>query len=283
MDGRRTQRMHPLTDGTILGRYQVIRQAWTPAPAEAWVVLRPDTQTNHLAYRVGPFDQPDDRRRVSEWVDSMLKLRPSHVLPVDAFSFGVQRDAWLVTPYTGNQLELVRLPAVVESRGGQLPPFEVERAVAQLLDALDAGHGGGLAHGPLDSAEVLVDRHGRLTVELFGLRRRLDGLRASDAELRRDEVRSVVELGYRLLTGIDAASPPIPVSRLIRRLPRGWDAWFGVGLDPTRGFDSAAAALDALPSVDADTVEAPESGVLAMLGRLRSSLREKSGETTSAG
>ncbi len=263
----------------ILDQYQVIGEVWTPAPARAWVVLRPQTQTNHLVYHLGPFDHVDERRRLAEWVDAVARARESHLLDIESFTLGHARDAWLVAPYTGNHHDLVRLPEVVEKRGGQLPSFEVERAVGQLLDALDAAHEAGLAHGPIAPEEVLVDRRGRLTLELFALRRRLDGLRASNAELRRDEVRSIVELGYKLLTGIDAASPPIPAGRLIRRIPRGWDSWFAAGLDPTRGFDSPLAAAAALPSsIGADTAETTDTGMRAVLGRLRASLRDRASE-----
>lgn len=272
--------MSHLSRALILDQYHLITEVWTPAPAKAWAVLCHATQTNHVVYQIGPFDHPDERRRVSEWVDAVARVRPSHLLPVQSYTLGQHRDAWVVTPYTGNQHALLRLPELVESRGGQLPAFEVERAVAQLLDALDAARHAGLTHGPLDAREVLVDRHGRLWVELFGLRRRLEGLRGSNAELRRDEVRSVVELAYRLLTGIDAAWPLISPGRLVRRLPKGWDAWCATGLDPSRGFEHAAAALAALPSLAAEPAEGADSGVLSVLTRLRAARRPA--ETTDA-
>jgi hypothetical protein len=103
-------------------------------------------------------------------------------------------------------------------------------------------------HGPLGLDEVLVDRHGRVVIELLGFGRRLRGLSQGNSETVRDEIVRVCEIAYELLTGLRAEAPLIPAPRLVPRLDKAWIHWLRVGLDPSRGFESASAALAALPS-----------------------------------
>ncbi|MFG0259162.1 MAG: hypothetical protein ACF8LK_02325, partial [Phycisphaerales bacterium JB041] len=113
----------------------------------------------------------------------------------------------------------------------------------------------------------LVDRHGSLLIELYGVARALAGLEGMNGELVRDEVRSVVEIAYRLLTGIEADEPRIPVGRLVKRIPRGFEQWVETGLDPTGGYQTAQDAIDALAESKAE----PEtSRVRTVLGRFAS-------------
>ncbi len=133
-------------------------------------------------------------------------------------------------------------------RGGQLSPDEAERAVTQLLEAVESAHTAGVRHGPIGLAEVLIDRRGSLLVELYGLERAMRGLGAGDAELARDEVRSVVEIGYQLITGLRAEAPLIPADRLVKKLDVLWARWLAHGLDPAGGFETVDEAIAALPS-----------------------------------
>jgi hypothetical protein len=114
--------------------------------------------------------------------------------------------------------------------------------------------------------EILVDRRGSLLVELYGVARAMDTLARPSLETLRDEVRSVVEIGYQLVTGLRAEHPLIPAGRLVRKLDAGWDQWLARGLDPSGGFDSADGALAALPGARPN-VEVSNSArsVLALL------------------
>jgi hypothetical protein len=103
-------------------------------------------------------------------------------------------------------------------------------------------------------------------LELYGVARVLQGLDHANSELVRDEVRSIVEIAYRLVTGLPADEPRIPASRLARRLPRAFDEWLEEGLHPTAGFQTAEEALSKLPH---RRPEPEPSRVRTVLGRLR--------------
>ena len=139
------------------------------------------------------------------------------------------------------------LARLLEEKGGRMPPSETERALSHLLIGVQGAHGVGLVHGPLRADEVLVDRRGSASIELYGLARRLhpDHTQGDIDARRAEEVASLVRLGYRLLTGLEPADRAIPASRLVKRLDRRWDAFFVRGLGD--GFAGAADALAHLP------------------------------------
>ncbi|MCL4740638.1 MAG: hypothetical protein KJZ54_00380 [Phycisphaerales bacterium] len=263
--------MSPQPVRVSLGPYVLVRQLTDGRLGERWLSLHERNQTSHTLHRFPPSHDKAEQRRLLEAFETLSAFRHAHVLPIGEFSFAGDGRGWLVTPYTGNQEGLVTLADVLEAKGGQLGPYEAERAAAHLLEAFEAAHAVGLHHGPLSIDEVLVDRHGRVMVELFGLARRLEGLERGNAELIRDEIGSVAQLAYRLVTGLSADEPRIAAGRLNRRLPRAWDEWLEAGLDPSGGFESASSALAALPSARTDG-EPREVTVRTVIGRLRSSL-----------
>jgi len=216
-----------------------------------------------------------DLRRFVESIQNLSPVSHPHILPIEQFTLdkgGAGRGgdgAWIVTPYTGNLEGLVTLSALLEDKGGQMTPGESERALIQLLEASEYAHAAGFHHGPMSIEEVLVDRRGSLAIELYGLRRLLNGPGSVPVmEVERDEVRSIVEIGYKLLTGLSAEEPRIRADRLIQRLDRRWDDWFDQGLDPMAGFLSAGEALAALPSLRRE-VEVKPSAVRSVLGTFR--------------
>jgi hypothetical protein len=154
---------------------------------------------------------------------------------------------------------------VVRAKGDLLPASETERVVVQVLEGVAHAHRLGVCNGPLGIEQLLVDRHGSLLIELYGVERAIAGLEGLNGELVRDEVRSVAEIAYRLVTGIEADEPRIPAARLARRLPRWFEDWMEAGLDPTAGYRSAHEALERMADRRAD----PESSrVRIVLGRL---------------
>ena len=96
--------------------------------------------------------------------------------------------------------------------------------------------------------EILVDRHGRCVVEMYGVGRRVRGMVNAHPETARDEVLRVCEIAYQLITGLRAEEPLIPATRLVPKLSKAWSQWLSEGLDPSGGFGSAREALDRLPS-----------------------------------
>jgi hypothetical protein len=93
------------------------------------------------------------------------------------------------------------------------------------------------------------------------------------SEVIRDEVRSLVGLGYWLLTGLPAEDPRIEAGRLIPRLDRRWDDWFNEGLDPLGGFATAGETLAGLPGIRRGVEGRERVGpVRTVLGRMRRAL-----------
>jgi|SoiMethySBSTD1v2_1073268.scaffolds.fasta_scaffold477970_1 serine/threonine protein kinase len=263
----RVERLH-------IGPYQLVRQLEGSVPAERWLAFNQSDQTTHVAYRFKLSQDKSEQRRFIAAVEAMSPLSHPHLLPIEQFSLVVGGGAWIVTPYTGSHDGLVTLSALVRDKGGRLEPQETERALIQLLEAMEHAHSEGHVHGALRAEEILVDRRGSLSVELYGLRRRLGAMGGTAAsEVIRDEVRSLVGLGYWLLTGLPAEDPRIEAGRLIPRLDRRWDDWFNEGLDPLGGFATAGETLAGLPGIRRGVEGRERVGpVRTVLGRMRRAL-----------
>lgn len=170
--------------------------------------------------------------------------RNPHALPIDAIEAAPGGRFWIATPYTGGADGLLTLGRLLaEKHEGRMDPDEARRAIQQLLMALDFAHMRGLAHGPVALDEALVDRRGRIHVELMGVEAALTGTGAVDVGA---EVRSVVRVALELLTGVQPTSDDL--WRKAPWLSRAWRGWLSRGLQPGAGFQSAAAALASLPS-----------------------------------
>lgn len=231
------------------GPYRLLRTLDACPGADRYLALHEKRQTSHVVYRFGVFHDAAVRRRFISAVQPLACLDEPHLLPVEEYSFAADGRGWLVTPYTGSQIGLMTLSRLLSEKGGRMAPSEAQRALTHTLEAVQAAHAIGLCHGPITSDQILIDRRGSATIELYGLDHRLHAEHAQPpaAPVRRDEVASVVRLGYTLLTGLEPATPNIAPSRLVKRLDRKWDAFFTVGLDPHRGFASAGEALATLP------------------------------------
>lgn len=262
------------------GPYRLIRPL-SPLPGwERWIALHEWDDTDHVIYRHASVHDSAERRRLLESVEPVAQVSHAHLLAVEAYSFDEQDHLCLVTPYTGNQEGLVTLADLVDRRSGRLEAPEVARSVAHLLEAVGAGRAGGLSHGPLDPARILVDRRGSLRIELFGLP--LAAALEREVFTESDEVRSVAEMAVWLLTGLRQDVAPLNLSRIAGRAAKPWEAWVQAALDPVVPFDDAASALEALPGRAAvspttpdearavDRPLAPFSGVLRRFRKPRS-------------
>ncbi len=233
-----------------------------PQP-ERFLALHENNQTSHVAYRFAPMRGKAEEARLVAAVESASLLDHPHALRIEQFTFDMAGHGWVITPYPGDADGIRTLGRLLREKGGQMRPIEAERAMSQLLSVVAMAQGGSSlqppmngdgsmppraapCHGPLSMNQILVDRRGSLLVELYGLARALEQVGRPSLESMRDEVRSVVEIGYELVTGLRAEHPLIPASRLVRNLDARWDRWLMRGLDPSGGFDSAEAALCAL-------------------------------------
>lgn len=258
-----------------IGPFRLVRQLQPGILGERWLAFNESDQSDHVAHRFRLSQDRVEQRKFVAAIEALSPLVHPHLLPIEHLSLGVAGGAWVVTPYTGSHDGLVTLASLVRDKGGRMTPAETERALIQMLEAMEYAHSEGHHHGPVNPEEILVDRRGSLAIELYGLRRRLGGMAQQPAsEVARDEARSVVEIGYWLLTGLPADEPRIQAGRLIPRLDHRWDEWFNEGLDPAAGFASPSEALAAMPGMRRE-VESRErvSPVRTVLGRFRRALR----------
>lgn len=237
--------------------------------SERWLGLHERDHSSHVLHRFGPFHDRLGQKRFLTSVEQVSNLAHAHLTAIETYGMCSTGHGVVVTPYTGNKDGVVTLAGLLALKGGRLAPSECDRALTHVLEAVEYAHAEVAINGPITVDQILVDRHGSLSIELYGLGRRLRGFETNGAESRRDEVRSVVELGYRLLTGLSADEPRIPASRLVKKLSPVWERWFDRGLDGVEGFATAGEALEMLPSNCRDEARVVTSGpVKAVLSRL---------------
>lgn len=251
-----------------LGPYILMRPLAKLALAARWLAFHEVNQTSHVIYRFPVCHDNSEKRRFLSAVQAASKLVHSHVLKIEQFAFDASGGAWVVTPYIGDVEGIMSLERLLRAKGGSMVPSEAGRAIEQLLDACAAAHAAKLHHGPIRLDDVLVDRHGSLAIELYGMSRLLRGFSVGNEELVRDEIRSVAEIGYQLITALRAEEPMIPAGRLVKKLDPRWDDWFAFALDPTGGFATAEEAIAMLPARSGEVVVggAGVRSVLEILG-----------------
>ena len=252
------------------GEYTITRDLPDSPIARRVLAMEPDgrhAKVLHL-FPIRPEDaQVAVLRRA---IDNLRTINNKHVLPVEKLLLGIVHQPCAVVPYTGHQDGLIDLAMLLAEKGGHMEPGETDRLLRQVFDGLQAAHSVLLHHGAVRARDVLVDRRGTAMIEMLGVARSLEGLRGFSTEVQRDEVRSVVELGFTCLTGHDAATVGLPASKLVRRLDPAWDEFFARGLDPIDGFDTAEQAMDALPSSGFDREPASQkAGRPGLLTNLR--------------
>ncbi|MCG3121829.1 MAG: hypothetical protein GIKADHBN_00200 [Phycisphaerales bacterium] len=252
------------------GRFRLVRPLAPASYAERWLSLHEDDHSSHVVYRFAAVDKSGQRRFLSA-LERWAAVKGSHLLEIQHFSFDAVGRPCAVTPYLGNHDGLVSLRGLAAIKGGRLSPLETERAVVHVLEGLREAHSGmGACHGSLTMDELLVDRHGRVWIELYGISRALRGPVEPRPDSAQDEVRSVVEFAYELLTGLPAEEPRIAVSRLVKKIEPAWDLWLDRGLSGFDGFATPDEALTALPTVGGIIREMkPKGPVRSLFSRFR--------------
>lgn len=231
------------------GPFQIIHSLGMTRGVERFVVLCAKTDTNRLLYRFPAQSNHLQRRSRFEQMVTLSTLNHPHLLRVESASYDDRGCLCTISPYPGNHEGLVRLSDLLEQHGGKFTVPEAARAIEHLLSASAYAHAKKLIHGPVSTDQVLVDRFGSLQIELYG-HQHLERTHANaSANLRAaDEVRSIADIGYKLMTGLDNNAERIAPSRILKRLDRLWDTWFDIALDPIDGFADAQHALNALPT-----------------------------------
>lgn len=230
------------------GPYKVIRPLGTTRGVSRFVLLCTKTDTNRLLYRFPNLSQHQQRRVLFDAMVTMSTLDHPHLLRVESASYDDRGRLCVIAPYTGNHEGLVTLSDVLEQRGGKLGVIEAARAIEHLLTASVYAHQRQVAHGTISPDQILIDRFGSLQIELYAYPALGQRETPSMPPLIADEIRSIVELAYTMITGLSPNADRLGATRVIRKLDKNWDTWFDIGLDPIDGFADATHALKAMPT-----------------------------------
>jgi hypothetical protein len=134
-----------------------------------WASVHEMTGTSHLVYQMlGPARDKFTRRKFLRAAAGSAGECGPHALGITAYALQASGRACLVSRYPGDLGGVTTLRQHVKGKGGRLGPNELARAVEHLIDALAAGAQGGTVHGAFDLDGCVVDRGGRVAIELFG-------------------------------------------------------------------------------------------------------------------
>lgn len=239
------------------GQYGFVRRLEPGRFAERFLAVHDRDLSSHVVYRYPIRAESASRRRFLRVVQELAELDHPHLLPIEQYALCPSGRGCIVVPYTGNNGGLLTLGMLLHLKGGRLTPAEAQRSIQQTLEAIAHAHRRGLVNGAWQLDQILIDRHGRVQLELYGLDRRLAGGAPPRSELIREELHSIATIGYRVLTGFRPDARPIAATEVIRRLvskeharlvdPR-WDAFFSAAFSSNAGLANAEAALSLLPS-----------------------------------
>lgn len=251
--------------------YRVVRRLEPGAAAERVLVKHAEKLSAHVAHTPGASASLGATDQI-EMAAILTSMRVAHVAPIEDVVRDERGRVAIVTPYFGNSSGQVTLETLATSRGSRLGAEEVEAAADHILHAMDDMHGGRIYNGPISAKQILVDRQGRVQIEHFGWARfgekGLRGARVAREEEIRGEVKSVVELLFRCLTGLDSRTMGVSPSQVVSSLDPVLDEWFAIGLKEGEGFESAAAARAALPEHQRANAPRPAAGPLRGITRI---------------
>jgi len=265
------------------GPYKLIRALGNAHGATRFVVLCNHTDTNYLLYRFDKNETLKARRQLFDALIKMSTLDHPHLLKVNSVSYDDHGNLCVITPYTGNHEGLVTLDDLLDLQDGKLSAPEAIRAITYLLDAIASAHQLGIVNGPITPQDILVNRHGCLQIQFYGFATLAESKAqpttaqpAARSMKIADEIRSIVELGYTMLTGLSTRGDRIAPSRVVKKIDKNWDTWFDLGLDPIDGFESLEHAINALPTnpectewLTTKSIRLPQVHIGSMLRRFR--------------
>ena len=222
-----------------LGPYRLLRDAGRTLlgpglAARRWIAINERTLANHVVYALDGCRGRARVRRVMAAAEAVANHEGGHVLPIESVTVCARRGVCLVAAYAGHNMGLCSVGDLIRQRGTGLAGAESRRAIVQVGCALSAMHERRMCDGALSIARLLVDRSGKIHVELAGLWAAVVGY-SCNAETVRDDVRAMVRLACEMID-------PGATGR------RGeFAGWLADGLDPVGGYETAAAAMARLP------------------------------------
>ncbi|MBO6740139.1 MAG: protein kinase family protein [Phycisphaerales bacterium] len=260
------------------GPFKIIRPLGSTRGVERFVVLCNKTDTNRLLYRFPIQPNHQHRRALFDQMVALSMLDHPHLLKIESASYDDRGRLCMISPYPGNHEGLVTLADLLGQHGGRFTIHEAARAIEHLLSASAYAHARGIIHGAITPEQILVDRFGSTQIELYAHPPKSRSSTAQSQSLLTDEIRSIAELGYKLITGLDVSADRISPTRVLKRLDRNWDTWFDLGLDPLDGFENATHALNALPTnpncaewLSTTSVKRPQVHLGSVIRRFRAS------------
>lgn len=225
-----------------LGPFALTRRLPSCRIGERFVALHQVSLTSHVVYR---FNSGIDGRDALAALEAACVLQHRHILKIEHFDLDKSGRPFCVTPFTGDRDGLLSLTRLLRAKSGIMRLAEAKHAADQLLAAIAYAHMQRAWHGPMMMDEVLIDRHGALHVELYGVANTLGHPENDPAEQQRREVQTAMGMLYQLITGLRYEEPFIRPGRVIAGLHRSWDDFFETGLSEP-GFASGAHARSAL-------------------------------------
>ncbi|MCI3948747.1 MAG: serine/threonine protein kinase [Acidimicrobiales bacterium] len=169
-------------DRLLARRYRLVRRLARGGMAEVWEAVD-EILSRPVAVKILlPHLAADDAFVTRFRREAVAAARLSHPHIVAVF------DTWTDDGYEGIVMELVRgttLRAVLDEQGA-LPPRRVAAVGAQVADALEVAHRGGLIHRDVKPGNILLTEDGRVLVTDFGI------AKASEAASDLTEVGQVV-------------------------------------------------------------------------------------------
>ena len=159
----------PLSPGTRLGRYEVVRLLGAGGMGEVYLAKDQHLDGKEVALKVLPAGALADeaaRKRLRKEAIALSKVSHPNIAVVS--DFDTQRDIdFLVMEYVRGQTLTQRLAA------GALTEKEVSRLGSQIASALEEAHEQGVVHRDLKPGNVLVTPKGQAKVLDFGLAKML--------------------------------------------------------------------------------------------------------------
>jgi serine/threonine-protein kinase len=169
-------------DRLLARRYRLVRRLARGGMAEVWEAVD-EILSRPVAVKILLPHLAADEAFVTRFRrEAVAAARLSHPHIVAVF------DTWTDDGYEGIVMELVRgttLRAVLDEQGA-LPPRRVAAVGAQVADALEVAHRGGLIHRDVKPGNILLTEDGRVLVTDFGI------AKASEATSDLTEVGQVV-------------------------------------------------------------------------------------------